>query len=417
MARVRSTLAGRLKGSSQDAGRKIDFKENLMKIARRVSDLPPYLFVEISRKIAEKRARGEEVISFGIGDPDMPTPENVIKRLCQAARDPANHRYPETEGLPEFRRAVAAWYQRRFGVSLDPEKEVLPLIGSKEGIGHIAWCYLDPGEVALVPDPAYPVYAISTGLAGGEAHYMPLTAQHNFLPDLDAIPEAVARKAKLLWINYPNNPTSATADKSFFEKVVDFAKKYDIGVCHDGPYTEVAFDGYKPVSFLEAEGAKEVGVEFHSLSKSYNMTGWRIGMVVGNAEMVGALKIFKSNLDSGVPQAIQYAAIEALSGPQDVIQKNNETYQRRRDLIMETLEDMGLKAMAPKASLYIWARVPKGYTSDGFASNLLEQCGVVVTPGTGYGQQGEGYIRISLTITDAALVKGLNKLATWQCVR
>jgi LL-diaminopimelate aminotransferase len=389
----------------------------MMKVARRVADLPPYLFVEISKKIAEKRARGEEVISFAIGDPDMPTSENIIKRLCQAARDPVNHRYPETEGLPGLRQAMADWYERRFGVTLDPAKEVLPLIGSKEGIAHIAWCYLDAGDIALVPDPAYPVYAISASLAGGEPYYMPLTAQHNFLPDLQAIPEDVAKKARLLWLNYPNNPTGATAELGFFEKVVEFARKYDIGVCHDAPYTEIAFDGYKPASFLEAEGARDVGVEFHSLSKSYNMTGWRIGMVVGNVEMVGALKTFKSNLDSGIPQAIQHAAIEALSGHQDVIQKNVETYQRRRDLIMETLEDMGLKALVPKASLYVWAKVPKGYTSAEFAKDLLEQCGVVVTPGTGYGQEGEGYIRISLTITDAALVKGLNKLATWQYVK
>ena len=388
-----------------------------MEVARRVADLPPYLFVEISKKIGEKRARGEEVISFAIGDPDMPTTENVIKRLCQTARDPANHRYPETEGLTELRQAMAGWYKQRFGVSLDPEKEVLPLIGSKEGIAHIAWCYLDAGDIALVPDPSYPVYPISTGLAGAEPYYMPLTAQNNFLPDFGDIPEDVAKKARLLWINYPNNPTGATAEIGFFEKVVEFARKYDIGVCHDAPYTEIAFDGYRPVSFLEADGAKDVGVEFHSLSKSFNMTGWRIGMVVGNAEMVGALRIFKSNLDSGIPQAIQYAAIEALSGSQDAIRKNVDTYQRRRDLIMETLEDMGLKAKVPKASLYIWARVPKGYTSAEFATDLLEQCGVVVTPGTGYGQRGEGYIRISLTISDAALVKGLNKLATWQYIK
>ncbi len=388
-----------------------------MKIARRVANLPPYLFVEISKKIAAKRAGGEEVISFAIGDPDAPTPQHIIERLCRAAREPANHHYPETEGLPELRRSIAGWYQKRFGVSLDPDREVLPLIGSKEGIGHIAWCYIDPGDTALVPDPAYPVYAIGTTLAGGEPYYMPLTEENNFLPDLDAIPEDIAKKTKLLWINYPNNPTGATADIGFFDRVVQFARKYDIAVCHDGPYSEVAFDGYKPVSFLEADGAREVGVEFHSLSKSYNMTGWRIGMAVGNADMINALKIFKSNLDSGIPQAIQHAAIEALSGPQDCIEKHNDIYQRRRDLIIETLADIGIKAVTPRASLYIWAGVPKGYTSVEFAADLLEQVGVVVTPGTGYGPHGEGYIRLSLTIPDASLLKGLNKLAAWRGVK
>ena len=388
-----------------------------MKIARRVANLPPYLFVEISKKIAAKRAGGEEVISFAIGDPDAPTPQHIIERLCRAAREPANHHYPETEGLPELRRSIAGWYQKRFGVSLDADREVLPLIGSKEGIGHIAWCYIDPGDTALVPDPAYPVYAIGTTLAGGEPYYMPLTEENNFLPDLDAIPEDIAKKTKLLWINYPNNPTGATADIGFFDRVVQFARKYDIAVCHDGPYSEVAFDGYKPVSFLEADGAREVGVEFHSLSKSYNMTGWRIGMAVGNADMINALKIFKSNLDSGIPQAIQHAAIEALSGPQDCIEKHNDTYQRRRDLIIETLADIGIKAVTPRASLYIWAGVPEGYTSLEFAADLLEQVGVVVTPGTGYGPHGEGYIRLSLTIPDASLLKGLNKLAAWRGVK
>jgi len=385
-----------------------------MKIARRIENLPPYLFVTISKKIAEKRARGEEVISFGIGDPDLPTPPNIIEKLCQAARDPANHRYPESEGLPELRRAIAQWYQQRFDVILDPESEVLPLIGSKEGIGHIAWCMLDPGDMALVPDPAYPVYGISTALADAVAYYLPLTADKGFLPDLDAIPSEVLEQAKLLWICYPNNPTGATADLTFFDKVVAFAKANDIAVCHDGPYTEVAYDEYRPPSFLQATGANEVGIEFHSLSKSYNMTGWRIGMAVGNSTMIDALKRFKSNLDSGVPQAIQQAAIEALTGPQDEVARHNAIYQRRRDLVVETLRDMGLDVLTPKASLYIWAKVPKGYTSASFATELLDQVGVVVTPGTGYGKEGEGYVRLSLTISDASLVKGLSKLSAWR---
>jgi LL-diaminopimelate aminotransferase len=376
--------------------------------------LKPYLFVEINKKIAEKRARGEEVINFTIGDPDIPTPEHIINRLCQAAREPANHRYPETAGLPELRRAIAEWYKRRFDVSLDADREVLPLIGAKEGIAHIALCFIDPGDVALVPDPAYPVYSIGTTLAGGEPYYMPLVAERNFLPDLDAIPGEVLRRAKLLWLNYPNNPTSAVAELKFFNRAIQFARQHDLAICHDGPYTEVYFDGYQPVSFMQAPGASEVGIEFHSLSKSYNMTGWRIGMAVGNAEMIDALKNTKSNLDSGIPQALQYAAIEALSGPQDSIAVHNAIYQRRRDLIIDVLNDIGLDARPMKAGLYVWAKVPKGYTSIEFANDLLDRVGVAVIPGVGYGSNGEGYVRLSLTIPDAALVKGLSRLAAWQ---
>jgi len=314
-----------------------------MRMSKRIENLPPYLFVEINGKIAEKRAKGEEVISFAIGDPDMPTPAHIIDKLCQAAQDPANHRYPETAGLPELRQSIARWYQRRFGVLLDTDKEVLPLIGSKEGIAHIALCLIDPGDIALVPDPAYPVYSMSTILASGKPYYMPLTEENNFLPNLDTIPEDVVKKAKLLWLNYPNNPTGAVAELGFFNRVIRFAQRHDIAICHDGPYSEVFFDDYKPVSFMQADGAKEIGVEFHSLSKSYNMTGWRVGMVVGNAQMIDALKRVKSNLDSGIPQAIQYAAIEALNGPQDCVQKHNAAYQRRRDLIVDILNDIGLK--------------------------------------------------------------------------
>ncbi len=385
-----------------------------MRMAKRMESLQPYLFVEITKKIAEKKAKGEDVISFAIGDPDIPTPSHIINRLCQAAQDPANHRYPESDGLPELRQAIAEWYQKRFDVSLDPDKEVLPLIGAKEGIAHIALCFIDPGDIALVPDPAYPVYSIGTMLVGGRPYYLPLSEKNNFLPDLNSIPEYIVKAAKLLWLNYPNNPTGAVADLDFFNRTVEFARRNDLAVCHDGPYTEVAFDGYQPVSFMQADGAKEVGVEFHSLSKSYNMTGWRIGMVVGNATMVDALKRVKSNMDSGIPQAIQYAAIEALRGPQDCIQEHNAIYQRRRDLVVDMLNSVGLKAKPPKASLYVWAKVPEGYTSVDFATELLEQVGIVVTPGIGYGQSGEGYLRLSLTIPDAGLVKGLSRLAGWR---
>ena len=388
-----------------------------MRFARRIERLPPYLFVEISRKIAEKKSRGEEVISFAIGDPDIPTPPHIIERLCQAARDPVNHRYPESEGLPELRKTIADWYQKKFNVTLDPGKEVLPLIGSKEGIAHIAFCFIDPGDTALVPDPGYPVYSVGTMLAGGRPYYLPLKPEKGFLPNLNVIPGFVLKQTKLLWLNYPNNPTGAVAELDFFNEVVRFAKRNDIAVCHDGPYSDVAYDGYHPPSFMQAEGAKDVGVEFHSLSKSYNMTGWRIGMAVGNAEMIDALKRLKSNLDSGIAQAIQYMAIEALTGPQDSIQEHNAIYQRRRDLVIEVLNRMGLEAKPPKASLYVWAKIPEGYTSIEFAADLLDQVGVAVTPGIGYGMNGEGYVRLSLTVPDPLLVKGLSRLAGWKNTR
>jgi LL-diaminopimelate aminotransferase len=383
-----------------------------MNLAKRLDKIPPYLFVEISRKIAEKKARGEDVISFAIGDPDGPTPEHIIRSLCTAAHDPANHHYPETFGMPELCQAIAGWFRRRFNVVLDPAKEVLPLIGSKEGVGHISFCLLDPGDVALVPDPGYPVYSVSSLLAGGEVHYLPLVESRAFLPDLDSIPSDILKRARVLWLCYPNNPTGAVASPEFFKKVVDFAKKNDIAVCHDAPYTEVAFDGYLPHSFLETPGAKEVGVEFHSLSKTYNMTGWRIGMVVGNHAMVDALFRFKSNLDSGIPQAIQIAAIEALTGKQDDIAKRNHKYQLRRDKLVKALEEIGLKVTKPMASFYIWARIPTGYTSAQYTAELLDKAGVAVTPGTGYGKSGEGYVRLSITQPDDRLDEGIRRLLT-----
>ncbi|MGB2856882.1 MAG: LL-diaminopimelate aminotransferase [Dehalococcoidia bacterium] len=384
-----------------------------MQLAKRIENLPPYLFVGISKKIAEKRAQGEDVISFAIGDPDIPTPQNIIDRLCQATQDPANHRYPESDGLPQLRQAISSWYQRRFGLAFDPDKEVLPLIGSKEGIGHVALCFIDPGDLALVTDPGYPVYSMGTMFAGGECFFLPLTEDNDFLPDLDRVPTEVAQRAKMLWINYPNNPTAAVADIDFFEKVVAFAKRHNLAVCHDAPYTEVAFDGYSPPSFLQAPGARDVGMEFHSLSKSYNMTGWRIGMAVGNAGMVDALMKVKSNIDSGIPQAIQYAAIEALLGDQDCIAEHNAIYQRRRDLVVKTLTKIGLRTKPPMASLYVWARIPEGYTSLDFCTKLLDETSVVVTPGSGYGKYGEGYIRVSLTTPDDRLEEGLARLEKW----
>jgi len=385
-----------------------------MHLAKRIQQLPPYLFVEISRKIARKKAEGIDVISLAIGDPDIPTPQHILRSLLKASHDPVNHRYPESDGLPELRKAIAGWYEARFGLAFDPDKEVLPLIGSKEGIGHIALCFLDPGDIALVPEPGYPVYALGTLFAGGESYYLPLTEENDFLPDLDKVPPEVARKARVLWINYPNNPTSATAEPDFFEKVVSFAKRYDIPVCHDNAYSEVAYDGYKPSSFLQVKGAKDIGVEFHSCSKSYNMTGWRIGMLVGNAQMVNALMRVKSNLDSGIPQAVQLAAIEALTGPQDCIERHNRIYQKRRDKVVDTLRQIGLQVRKPKGSLYIWARVPQGHTSASFTEALLEDTAVVVTPGASYGQHGEGYIRISLTTPDNRLNEALDRMRAWR---
>lgn len=381
-----------------------------MRLASRIEKLPPYLFVEVSKKINKMRAEGIDVISLGIGDPDLPTPSHVIGRLCREAQSPANHRYPESDGLPEFRKAIADWYEKRFGLSFNPDTEVLPLIGSKEGIGHIAFCFIDPGDVALVPDPAYPVYSIGTMFAGGESHYLPLKEENRFLPDLDSVPAEVTRKSKILWLNYPNNPTGAVADLAFFERAVAFAKKHDLLVCHDGPYTEVAFDGYCPPSFMQVPGAKDVGIEFHSLSKSYNMTGWRVAMAVGNATAINALMRFKSNLDSGIPQAIQLMAVEALEGDQCCIDEHNQIYARRRDLIMGALTKMGLTVRKPQASLYVWAKVPEGYTALTFANKVLEEAAVVVTPGTGYGPSGEGFIRISITLNDKRLEEAVERL-------
>jgi LL-diaminopimelate aminotransferase len=385
-----------------------------MQLARRVQQLPPYLFAEISRKTAAKRAQGVDVISFGIGDPDLPTPPHVLDALKQGADVPANHRYPESDGLPELRQEMASWYQRRFGVELNPNGEVVPLIGSKEGIGHVSLCFIDPGDVALVPDPAYPVYAVGTMFAGGEVYPLPLEEERGFLPVLDAIPADVAVRAKVLWLNYPNNPTGACADLEFFERVVHFARRHDIAVLHDLAYADVAYGGYSPPSFLQVPGAKGVGIEFNSLSKTYNMTGWRVGMAVGNAAMIDALTRVKSNLDSGIPQAIQQMAIAAMSGPQDAVAEHNAIYTRRRDRVVEALRNLGLHVEPPKASLYIWARLPEGERSIDFAGRLLDDTGVVVTPGIGYGERGEGYVRLSLTTPDDRVDEGLRRLASWR---
>ncbi|MBN2185974.1 MAG: LL-diaminopimelate aminotransferase [Dehalococcoidia bacterium] len=384
-----------------------------MQLARRLDRLPPYLFVGISQKIAELQASGEDVISFATGDPDLPTPSHIIEHICQAAHDSTNHRYPETAGLPELRQAIAQWYEKRFGVTLDSEKEVLPLIGSKEGVTHIALCFIDPGDIALVPDPAYPPLSMGIVLAGGEPYFMPLREENDFLPDFGAVPEEIANNSRLMWLNYPNNPTGATAELGFFEEAIHFAKQHNLAICHDAAYTEVAFENYRPPSFMQVSGAKEVGMEFHSLSKTYCMTGWRIGMAVGNAEMIDALFRIKSNLDSGIPQAIQYAAIEAMRGPQDCTANHNAILQQRRDKLVKVLNEIGIEARAPKATFYIWAKVPQGYTSIDFTKKLLDETRIAVVPGLGYGKEGEGYIRFSLTIPDDCLERGIDRLSTW----
>jgi LL-diaminopimelate aminotransferase len=381
-----------------------------VRFARRVQDLPPYLFATISRKIADKRAQGLDIVSFGVGDPDLPTPQHILDAMFEAASDPENHRYPESDGLPELRQAIARYYERRFGLSFDPEREVVPLIGSKEGIGHIPLCFINEGDVALVPDPGYPVYGIASQFMGGQVHELPLSEEGGWLPDLDAVPNDVARRATMLWLNYPNNPTAATADLDFFERAVAFAKKHDTAVVHDMAYSEVSYDEYVPPSFLEATGAREVSIEVNSLSKSYNMAGWRVGMAVGNADMIDALTRVKSNLDSGIPNAIQRMAIAALDGPQDCIDEHNRVYQRRRDRLVDALRGIGLRVATPKASLYVWAGLPQGIDSIAFAERVLEDTGVVVTPGVGYGGRGEGYVRLSLTVPDERMEEGIRRL-------
>ena len=382
-----------------------------MKFAERVENLPPYLFVGISRAIAAKKEQGIEVISFGIGDPDMPTPEPVLSALVEGSKKPSNHKYPETEGLPEFRSRVAQFYNDRFGVKLDPATEVINLIGAKEGIAHAALCFIDPGDISISPDPAYPVYEIGTMFAGGTTHFVTLKESNGYLVDFADIPTDVAKKAKTLWINYPNNPTGAIAPMSFFEEAVRYCKEFDIALLHDAAYTEVTYDGYVAPSVLQAEGAMDIAMEFHSLSKTANMTGWRVGMAVGNPEMVNALMRVKSNIDSGLSQANQEMGIAALDLSSEWLDNNNEVYRKRRDKVVSVLNEIGVPAVAPKGALYIWTPVPEGYTSAEFAQKLLDEVNVVVTPGNGYGPGGEGYIRLSLTIADDQIDEGLRRLS------
>lgn len=381
-----------------------------IEMAKRIDQIPPYLFAEIDRKKEEMKRKGMDLIDLGIGDPDLPTPKPIIERLKKGAEDPRNHRYPSYEGMIEFRTAVAQWYERRFGVKLDPAKEVLSLIGSKEGIAHVPLAFVDPGDYVLVPSPGYPVYRVSTLFAGGIPYFLPLRKENGFLPNFSDVPKRIVEKTKLLFINYPNNPTSAIAEKPFFEEAVDFAQRYGIIVCHDAAYSEIAFDGYRPISFMEIDGGKEVGIEFHSLSKTFNMTGWRIGFAVGHPEIISGLGRVKTNIDSGLFQAIQEAGIEAFSRFETPLLETIQIYQRRRDLMVQGLREVGLEVEPPRATFYLWIQVPPGYTSAQFATLLLEQAGIVATPGNGFGEAGEGYIRMALTVDESRLREAIHRM-------
>jgi LL-diaminopimelate aminotransferase len=379
-----------------------------VRVARRIETLPPYLFAALDGKLAAKRAQGIDVISLGVGDPDLPTPQHVVEAMREAVADPSTHRYPSYYGSLEFRGAVAAWYARRFGVELDPETEVMALIGSKEGIAHIAFAYVDPGDEALIPDPGYPVYGISTRLAGGTAVRLSTLAERGFLPDLSAA--EVSERTKAMWLGYPANPTAAVADLDTFTEAVEFCRAHDVLLLHDAAYSEITFDGFVAPSVLEVPGAKDVALEFGSASKSYNMTGWRIGWAVGSAEAIRALGVVKTNVDSGQFTAVQRGAIAALEGPQEHLDELRATYQRRRDIVVETLNALGWSLKPPLGSCYVWAPVPVGETSTSFADRLLDDAGVFVAPGNGYGERGEGYVRFSLTVPDNRLAEAMERL-------
>jgi len=378
--------------------------------ADRLKSLPPYLFAEIDKLINNKRKEGLDVISLGIGDPDIPTSKDIIETLCKEANDPKNHRYPSSYGLKIFKEAVSKFYLQRFNVTLDPEREVIPLMGSKEGIANLAYTCINPGDHVIMTDPSYLVYKISTIFAGGIPYTVPLRQEDDFLLDTRDIDPEIAKKAKIIYINYPNNPTSATCNKNFFEKIVSFAEKNNIIVCHDNAYSDVYQGENKPMSFLNAYGSKNVGIEFNSLSKTFNMTGWRIGYAVGNGEIIESLGKYKTNVDSGVFNAIQYAAVKALESFKRHTEYNNNIYNRRREMIKKTLDDTGIDYFDSNATIYVWVKVPEGFTSGSFSKMLLDKANVVVTPGVEFGKNGEGYIRISMTIDDSRLEEALKRI-------
>ncbi len=384
---------------------------NKIQLADRIKELPPYLFAAIDRMKQETLRQGKDIINLGVGDPDLPTPAPIIQALQKAAEEPRHHQYPSYEGMLSFRQAVADWYRRRFQVTLDPTTEVLTLIGSKEGIGHFPLAFLNPGDVALMTSPGYPVYHAGTLFAGGRSYFLPLREENGFLPDLSAIPADALKAAKILFINSPNNPTAAVADAAFFKSVVEFAHRHNIIVCHDAAYSEIYYDGKRPLSFLSVDGAKEVGCEFHSLSKTFNMTGWRIGFVVGNADVVAGLGKIKSNLDSGVFQAIQEAGIAALSMDDGALSAIRKIYQERRDVLVPGLQRLGLRVTPPQASFYTWVRTPEGVASAALTARLISEAAIITTPGSGFGDAGEGYIRMTLTVRTERLEEALLRMA------
>jgi LL-diaminopimelate aminotransferase len=378
--------------------------------AERIRTLPPYLFAAIDEMKQKAIDRGVDIINLGVGDPDLPTPAPIIERLREVASNPQHHQYPSYDGMLSFRTAVANWYTRRFNVTLDPRSEVLTLIGSKEGIGHVPLGFIDPGDIVLVPSPGYPVYPVATSFAGGIPYFMPLLKHNGFLPDFQAIPKDIARKAKMMFLNSPNNPTSVVADRAFFQKAIAFAQEYQIVICHDAAYSEIYYDGKRPLSFLEVEGAMDVGIEFHSLSKTFNMTGWRIGFAVGRKEVVAGLGKVKSQIDSGVFQAIQEAGITALGLDDQVTDQLRGIYQERRDVLAPGLKSLGLELDIPSAAFYVWITIPKGFTSASFTAHLLEKTGIVTTPGNGFGDPGEGYIRMTVTTSKERLAEAVERM-------
>ena len=382
-----------------------------MRTAKRIDNLPPYLFAEIDRKKALKTAQGIDVISLGIGDPDTPTPDHIVAAMIEATKNPSNHQYPSYVGAPRYREACSEWMKRRFDVDVDPSTEVLALIGSKEGIAHLFTAFVDPGEYTLVPGAGYPVYHTGGIMVGGETWWMPMTEENAFLADFESTPPEVLAKAKMMFLSYPNNPTSAIANDEYFDRAIAFAKAHDLLIVHDNAYSEIGFDGYVASSFLERPGAKDVAIELFSASKAYNMTGWRVAFACGNAQAIKALGTVKSNIDSGVFTAVQDAAIEAFLGPQDSIADLNAMYQRRRDLVLTALEKIGIEVpFKPIATIYVWAKVPEGYTSADFAGKILEEANVIVAAGSAYGPSGEGYIRISLTTPDDRLEAAIKRI-------
>ena len=381
-----------------------------MQLSRLIQNLPPYHFADAKKRIADRKAAGVDVISLSMGDPDMPAPQQVIDRLCEAMQEPENHRYPEYRGMYALHEAIAAWFERRFGVELTPERDILPLLGSKEGLAYAASAVLNSGDISLIPDPYYPVYITGSTSVGAEPYFLPLEEQHGYLPEFDAIPASILQKSRVLWLNYPNNPTAACASLDFFERAVAFAHTHNLVIIHDMAYAEVYFDEFRPPSILQVSGAREVAVELHSLSKTYNMAGFRMGMLVGNPELVDAVGRLKSNIDSGIFRPVQYAAIEALHLPQSWIEQRNAIYRRRRDMLVEGCNALGMRAQSPKAGLYIWAGVPEGMTSRDFANWLFDTTGVFVTPGTNFGEAGEGYVRISMTAPDERIEMALHRM-------